>query len=137
MFNVNENSSLLSKIILIISIAIIPAIFEELFFRKAMIDYTLKYGDKFALIASSLLFGFLHLNMSQGLFAFIMGLIVGEIYLYTKDIKLTMLIHFINNGFAALAMILPITGQVLIIIILIGCWIAGLIFLFLFFTQNT
>lgn len=114
MFEINSNSNLLGKIILIIAIAVIPAIFEELFFRKALIDFTRKYGKKFALVFSALIFGLLHMNLAQGLFAFIVGLIFGVIYIYTKNIKFTILIHFINNGFAALEMILPEEGAIMI-----------------------
>lgn len=131
MFVVNAESNVLSKIILILSIAVTPAIFEELFFRKAVIDFTLPYGKNFALLFSSLLFGLLHMNLSQGLFAFIIGLVFGVIYLYTKDIKLTMLIHFINNGFAAIAMILPEPTLVLVTLLLMVVLLVGFIFLIL------
>ncbi len=104
MFDVDSNSSALTKVILVLSLAVTPAIFEELFFRKAVIDFSMPYGKNFALVFSALIFGILHMNISQGLFAFIMGLIMGAIYIYTGDLKLTMLIHFLNNGYAAVAM---------------------------------
>lgn len=127
MFDINYNSSIFSKIILVLALAVTPAIFEELFFRKALIDLSLKFGKKFALIFSALLFGIIHMNLSQGLFAFIIGLIFGMIYLYTNDIKLTMLIHFINNGFASLEMILPESAALGIVAVLLICLIIGLI----------
>ncbi len=127
MFEVNENSNILTKLILIVSLAITPAIFEELFFRKAIIDFTLPYGKKFALVFSALLFGILHMNLSQGLFAFIMGLIMGAIYIYTGDLKLTILIHFLNNGYAAFAMIASTTGAVLLTFVLLIALIIGAI----------
>ena len=127
MFEVSSESSILTKIILIIALAVTPAIFEELFFRKALIDFTLPYGKTFALVFSSLLFGLLHLNLSQSLFAFIMGVIFGSIYLYTKDIKIPMLIHFINNGFAAITMILPETGVLIVTLLLFAILITGLV----------
>ena len=133
-FTTNEESSVISKIILVLAIAVTPAIFEELFFRKAMIDYMSQYGTKTAWILSSLFFGMIHMNLSQALFAFIAGLIFGGIYLYTKDIKLTMLIHFINNGFGALGMILPELGLILATLILIIFFIAGLV---LFIIEQT
>lgn len=129
MFEINNNSSLLSKIIVILALAVTPAIFEELFFRKAIIDFTLPHGKYFALLFSSLLFGILHMNLSQGLFAFLIGLILGIIYLYTKDIKLTMLIHFINNGFAAVSLILPDFAFLLVSLLLIVFLLAGFVLL--------
>ena len=136
MFEVNVNSNILSKVILVISLAVVPGIFEELFFRKALIDFTLPYGKYFALLFSSLLFGLIHMNLSQGLFAFIIGLIFGAVYLYTKDIKITMLIHFINNGFAAISMILPEMLLLLITLILFAFLIAGLIYLIQAFVRK-
>lgn len=103
----NSNSPVFSKILLIVTLAVVPAVFEELFFRKGLIDLCEKHGKKFALILSALLFGFIHMNISQGIFAFVLGILMGLVYLYTKDIKLTMLIHFLNNGFAAVSMIIP------------------------------
>lgn len=129
MFDINCDSSLFSKIILVLALAVTPAIFEELFFRKAIIDFSSKFSKKFALIFSALLFGIIHMNLSQGLFAFIIGIIFGIIYLYTNDVKLTMIIHFINNGFAALEMILPENGAIAIAGILLICLIAGLVLL--------
>lgn len=129
MFDVNSKSSLISKIILVIAVAVTPAIFEELFFRKAIIDFTMKYGKNFALVFSALIFGILHMNLAQGLFAFIAGIIFGSIYLYTRDIKFTMLIHFINNGIAVLEMILPERGTIFVAVFLIICLVIGVVLL--------
>ena len=126
MFDISSDSSILTKIISIISVAVIPGIFEELFFRKALIDLTSKYSKKFALIFSAVLFGFVHMNLSQGLFAFIIGIVFGAIYLYTNDIKLTMIIHFINNGFATLEMILPEKFAIGLIFLLIASLVYGI-----------
>lgn len=131
MFDVNANSNIISKLILVLALAVTPAIFEELFFRKALLDFSIKYGKNFALIFSALLFGLIHMNLSQGIFAFIIGIIFGAIYIYTKDIKLTILIHFINNGFAAFTMILPDLLIVLLTLILIAFLITGFVFLIL------
>lgn len=136
MFDINAESSILSKIILIVAMAIIPGIFEELFFRKAIIDFTAPYGKNFALLFSALLFGIIHMNLSQGLFAFIIGILFGIIYLYTNDIKLTMFIHFLNNGYAALAMILPENTIFLITLILLVFLMIGFVFLVLTFTNE-
>lgn len=136
MFDTNYNSSALSKFILIFALAVIPAIFEELFFRKALIDFTLPYGKTFALLFSSLLFGLIHMNLSQGIFAFIVGLIFGTIYLYTNNIKIPMLIHFINNGFAAITMVIPESTAILLTLILMVLLITGFVFLILTLVNN-
>ena len=107
--NLTQTDSFLSKLLLIVSIALTPAIFEELVFRKGIIDLCEPYGKRFAILFSAILFGFIHMNLSQCLFAFSLGLLFGCIYVYTRDIKVSMLIHFINNGISAVALI--VTGK--------------------------
>lgn len=135
-FATDSTSSELSKVILILTLSVTPAIFEELFFRKAIIDFLSPHGKKMALLISALLFGMIHMNLSQGLFAFIIGLIFGGIYLYTNDIKVTMFIHFINNGIGALGMILPESGAIIVVIALLLICLIGLILLIKFMLKK-
>lgn len=102
--------SLLTAILYIVTIALVPAIFEELFFRKALIDFSKKYGKVFAIIISAIIFGLAHMNLSQFIFAFLLGIIFGTIYVYSNDIKLTILLHFLNNGYVALFTVLLTNG---------------------------
>ena len=136
LFKVNANSKFISKIILIITLSVTPAIFEELFFRKAIIHFSIRYGKVFALLFSALFFGMLHMNLSQGLFAFIMGLMFGAIYLYTGDIKISMLIHFLNNCFAALELILPEIIGIALIAALIVTLLVGFLILIVFLRKK-
>lgn len=103
--NLYDSSSVLSKILFFVQIAILPAIFEELYIRKAVLNYSKKYGTVFAIISSSLLFSLIHLNISQSLFAFIMGVILAVVAIRTKSIIPTAIIHFLNNGYAAIVTI--------------------------------
>ena len=103
--SVTSSDSVFTKILYFVCIAVIPAIFEELLFRKMLIDYSRKIGNGFAIIVSALIFGIIHLNLSQTIFAFLLGLLFAIIYTKTGSIKTTMLIHFINNGFAAITVI--------------------------------
>lgn len=96
----------LNCILFLIEIAVMPAIFEELFFRKSLIDLSKNFGDKFAVVFSSFVFAVSHLNSSQAIFAFFMGLVLGTLYLKTRTMKYNCLLHFINNGYAAIAAIL-------------------------------
>ena len=104
--DLTHSDTLLSKFLIVFALAFVPAILEELFFRKALIDLLKPFGTSFAVILSALLFGLMHMNLSQSLFACAMGIIFGSIYIYTNDIKTTMLIHFINNGIAAISLLI-------------------------------
>ena len=92
--------------IFILGMALVPAIFEELLFRKWILNPSKKYGTCFAVVFSALLFGLYHLNVNQGIFAFLLGIIFGIIAIKTGTIKYTVLLHFLNNSYACLGMIL-------------------------------
>ena len=75
-------------------------IFEELLFRGIILNGLLnkyKNSSKKAIIYSAMVFGLVHLNIPQGINAFIGGIILGFIYCYTKSMKLSIFAHFINN----------------------------------------
>lgn len=104
-FEVLPGAGILDKVIYFVGIAIVPAIFEELLFRKAILNYSKRFGKLFAVLFSALIFGLIHMNLSQGIFAFILGIIFAIIAIKTNSIKITMLLHFLNNGYAALKVI--------------------------------
>jgi hypothetical protein len=99
---IGPNNPISEKIIYIISLAVVPAIFEELFFRKAILNASKRFGNAFAVIFSALLFGIYHMNLSQGIFAFFVGILFGIIAIKTNSIKYTGLLHFLNNAYASL-----------------------------------
>lgn len=77
-------------------------IFEELLFRGIILmGLYKKYNNspKKAIIVSSTIFAVVHLNIPQGINAFILGIILGGIYYYTKSMKLAIFAHFVNNFF--------------------------------------
>ena len=92
--------------IFILGMAFVPAIFEELLFRKWILNPSKKYGTCFAVVFSALLFGLYHLNVNQGIFAFLLGMVFAVIAVKTGTIKYTILLHFLNNAYACLGMIL-------------------------------
>jgi len=93
-------------LIFICGMALVPAIFEELLFRKWILNSSKKYGAVFAVIFSSVLFALYHANISQGIFALLIGILFGIIAVKTGTIKYTALLHFLNNGYACMGMIL-------------------------------
>ncbi len=125
--NILNLNSTLGKVLAFVEIAILPAIFEEMFVRGAILSYTKKYGVKFAIIASSLLFAVVHLNISQAIFAFLMGIILSIVTLKTGNTLASSIIHFLNNGYAILmeifeenALVLSLVNIVYVLAIIIG-----------------
>lgn len=108
----NTISTPVEFILYIISTAIVPAFAEEFAFRGILMGTLRKYGDVFAIIASSVIFGAMHGNTTQALFAFILGLIFAFIDCKTNSIIPSIIVHFINNFYAVILDVLNTTGVV-------------------------
>lgn len=94
-------SSVLGQIMFVIQIAFIPALIEEFALRGIVMQPLRKYGDRFAIVMSALVFALMHGNMIQAPFAFIAGLAIGYFVIATGSIWTGVLIHFANNLFSA------------------------------------
>ena len=99
LFNYNGK---LATILLFIQIAILPAIFEELFIRKGVFGVLRSKGPIFACVVSALIFATIHMNISQFTFAFLVGILFGIVRERTGKLYPTMILHFINNGIAVI-----------------------------------
>ncbi len=95
-------SSVLGQIMFVIQIAFIPALVEEFALRGVVMQPLRKYGDRFAIVMSALVFALMHGNMIQAPFAFIAGLAIGYFVIATGSIWTGVLIHFANNLFSVL-----------------------------------
>ncbi len=85
---------------LVIAVAvIIGPIFEELMFRKVLIDRLSVYGDRLAIIVSAAAFGLFHGNIEQLLYATGVGLLFGFVYTKTRRIRYSILLHIFVNFF--------------------------------------
>lgn len=76
---------------------IVGPIFEELIFRKLIIDRIVGYGELTAIMLSAFLFGIFHGNLGQFVYAFVIGCFFGFIYIRTGNIKYTMILHMLLN----------------------------------------
>lgn len=128
--NFNAGNSVASKLVFFIGIAVVPAVFEELLFRKAILNVSKRFGNVFAVCFSAMLFALYHMNINQAIFAFLIGILFGIISVKTGSIKLTILLHFLNNGYAALASIIEAnSGGYIVInsIVIISAIIGGIL----------
>ncbi|MGN1046778.1 MAG: lysostaphin resistance A-like protein [Candidatus Cryptobacteroides sp.] len=86
-----------------ISVSIFAPFFEEWLCRGMILRGLLqKMKPIWAITVSALVFALIHLNPWQGLPAFALGLLFGYVYYKTGSLKLTMLMHFINNTFSTI-----------------------------------
>lgn len=78
-------------------VLMLAPIFEEIVFRKLILDRVSKYGEANAILFSAICFGLFHENLSQSLYTFCIGLALGYVYIKTRNVFITMLMHFTYN----------------------------------------
>lgn len=80
-----------------ISTVAVPAFVEEFACRGLILGALRKYGNGFAIICSSVIFGLMHGNFEQIPFAFLVGLVLGYVYVQTDTLWISVGIHAFNN----------------------------------------
>lgn len=87
-------------LVVFLVMAIVPAITEEIYFRGllegSLLD--LKLAPIHAIFISSFLFAMIHFEFYYLLPLLFMGLTLGYIYYRTKNLWLSIIAHFFNNG---------------------------------------
>lgn len=84
--------------VLILVIAVFPAIFEEFTMRGLILSEYRSVSIKKAAIMNGILFSMLHMNIQQSLYTLAMGILVSYLVYYTKSIFASMIFHFTING---------------------------------------
>lgn len=88
----------------IFTTALIPAICEEFLFRGLILNGLRKFGAVTAIGFSALTFSLMHMNLQQLPYTFVLGIIFGIIVYYTRNIWLSVIMHFVNNATALVIM---------------------------------
>lgn len=99
--DVSNPNSVFECVLNIIGIAIVPAICEEFAMRCCSLGLLKNYGKAFGVVAVSVVFGLLHGNVIQFVFAFLVGLVLAYVTIKTDSIIPAMCIHALNNGMSA------------------------------------
>ena len=93
----------------ILCVSIFAPLMEEWLCRGMVLRGLLGHGMKpgWAIVASAFFFAFIHLNPWQAIPAFMIGCIMGYVYYKTGCLRLTMLMHCVNNTFAVICSNIP------------------------------
>lgn len=117
-----------SAVILVFTLAVIPAIVEEFCIRGVVLQPLRRYGDKFSIIMSAVIFSILHGNMVQIPYTLVAGIYFGYLCVATGSLWPSIVLHFINNMFSAIQLIvLSNYGEeksAAVVIIMLGILIA-------------
>ncbi len=89
----------------ILSVVVCAPLFEEMLFRGLVFESCReRFGGGGAVLISALLFGLIHVVPVQVINAFVVGIILGFIYLRTRSLANVILLHAVNNALAYLTM---------------------------------
>lgn len=92
----------------LISVSVFAPLFEEWLCRGLVLRGLLqKTHPTSAILVSAAFFAVLHMNPWQALAAFILGVLFGYVYYKTGSLKLTMLMHCVNNTLAVVFTKIP------------------------------
>lgn len=94
------DSSVYGIILGFLATAVIPALVEEFALRGVVFGLLRRFGEGFALLVSSVIFGLMHGNLVQAPFAFAVGLGLGFVMLKSGSVWTSVTVHFINNAMA-------------------------------------
>ena len=124
-------------VIIFFLMSVFPGIVEELIFRGVLFRYLRRYGFFFAAFVSSLIFGLVHMNFTQLIFAGTMGFLLCVVYEKTGHLWCSMLLHFLNNAYAVLVDQIPrdIFFYYAFLVLAFNA-VLGLIFLFAFKLES-
>ncbi len=101
-------------IYMLMALLIVAPLFEELLCRGVILEaIRRKYNGWIACLASSLIFGFMHLQPQAVLNAFTIGLLLGYLYIRTNSIFAPMILHLFNNVIAYLFLVFGLSGTTL------------------------
>ncbi|MCF8332692.1 MAG: CPBP family intramembrane metalloprotease [Bacteroidales bacterium] len=95
-------------------IGVLPAIGEELFFRGALQQIFTRWFNNvhWGIIITSVLFSALHLQFFGFLPRFLLGMIFGYLFYWSRTIWLPVFAHFINNAAAVVVAFLAARGRI-------------------------
>ena len=88
----------LSNPLYIFMLILVTPLLEEYAFRGVLLNILSRYGKRFALVASAIIFALAHLNFAEMIPAFAMGVQLGKTELRYKSIQPTIVIHVLFNA---------------------------------------
>ncbi len=98
--DISDRTDSYSIMLMILAAAVSPALCEETAFRGFAMGSLADFGQGFAVVLSSLVFGMMHGNLSGILFAFSVGLVLACIRKTAGSLVPSALVHFLNNAFS-------------------------------------
>lgn len=143
-FGYNVNSLSIANfgmfLLFVLVSAVTPAICEEIIFRGIVLNgLRTKFKDIISILLSAVMFALMHNSLQQFIYPFLLGIILGWLYLRTGSIIASMLAHFANNFLVLLisylqtttgfTMLLPVEWWSILLSIILALIVFVLVFL--------
>lgn len=101
-----QKSSLGANIILYFYVCVFGPLLEELLFRGVILESMKMYSCRFAIFFSSLIFGLMHGNIAQAINGFLIGLVLGALYVRSDSLVPCVVMHMIMNTVTSVCSVL-------------------------------
>jgi membrane protease YdiL (CAAX protease family) len=100
------NAGFIGLLLMVLAMAVLPAICEEFFFRVGLQQLLGKWfrNDHVAVVVTALIFSFVHFDMDGFLIRFVMGMVLGYVFLYSRSLVPNVMLHFVNNALSTVSM---------------------------------
>jgi membrane protease YdiL (CAAX protease family) len=98
------------SLLMILTVAILPAFVEEFAFRGVVMGTLRPYSEGAAILISSATFALMHGNFVQMPFTFCCGLVFAYIDIKCNSLLPSVIVHFLNNGLSVAADLLIAHG---------------------------
>ena len=112
----------------VVAFVVLAPVFEELVFRKVLVDRVLPYGEWPAILFSGITFGLFHGNLTQFFYAFLLGMILSYVYIRTGNVLYTIGIHACINFLGGVLPILFPAASLLVMLVAL----AGVVLFFIY-----
>lgn len=96
MADIESASAMSTTVSMFLYASVVGPIVEELIYRGFVLRSFQKYGKNAAIIISAVLFGVMHANIPQGMFAFAVGLVLGYVAI-EYSVWWAIALHILNN----------------------------------------
>ena len=89
----------------VLCLCILPSVLEELLFRGIIINALSSFDDKWAAVLSAAAFAFVHSGVTAGIYAFLAGIVLGMLRIYSGRLVPVIAVHFCTNLFSFTALL--------------------------------
>ena len=105
----------------VVAFVVLAPVFEELVFRKVIVDRVLPFGEWPAILFSGITFGLFHGNLTQFFYAALLGMVLAYVYIRTGNVLYTIGIHAcINFLGGVLPLLVPAASYFVLLVALAG-----------------